>query len=74
MNETNKRDYQDLLQHWSNQFSKFHDITMKILMDIDLLIDAYKNPQYQLIFIHHMINLSFRQGKYSLFGKLKLFK
>jgi len=62
-NDMNKKDYQDLLQHWSNQFTKFHEITMKILMDIDLLIQAFKNEQYKLIFIDHMITLCFHQGK-----------
>jgi len=62
-NDWNKKDYQDLLQHWSNQFVKFPDITMKIMMDIDGLINAFENKNYQLIFIHHMINLCFQQGK-----------
>jgi len=63
INDSNKKDYEDLLQHWSNQFTKSHEITMKIFMDIDLLIEALKNQQYQLIFIHHMVDLCFRQGK-----------
>jgi hypothetical protein len=63
INEINKKDYQDLLQHWSTHFLRSHEITMQILMDIDLLIQTFKNQQYQSIFIQHMISLCFRQGK-----------
>jgi hypothetical protein len=61
-NDRNKKIYQDLLLNWSNQFIKIHEISMKILIDIDGLINAFENKQYQSIFIHHMITLCFRQG------------
>jgi len=63
LNEINKRDYPDLLQHWSNHFLRSPEITTQILMDVDLFIKAFKNQQYQSLFIQHMINLCFRQGK-----------
>ncbi|CAF4368381.1 unnamed protein product, partial [Rotaria sordida] len=31
------------------------------MMDIDLLINAFENEQYRLIFINHMIKLCFQQ-------------
>ncbi|CAF2385070.1 unnamed protein product [Rotaria sp. Silwood2] len=61
INDRNKKIYQDLLEHWSHQLPKSYEIMIKIMMDIDFLINAFENEQYQLIFIHHMINLCFQQ-------------
>lgn len=62
-NEINKKEYQDLLLSWSNQFTKYHETTMKILTDLDELINTFNNQQYQSVFIQHMIHLCFRQSK-----------
>jgi hypothetical protein len=61
-NDRNKKIYQDLLQNWSNQFIKLHEIFMKILTDMDFLINSLEHKQYQSIFIQHMIILCFRHG------------
>ncbi len=62
-NEVTKREYLDLIQHWSKQFSKSDEIIMKILMDIDRFNDKFQNQSYQLLFIHHMVNFCFQQSK-----------
>lgn len=62
-NEVNKREYEDLLTNWSNQFIKFHEINVQILMNLDELIEAFTNQQCQSIFIQHMIDVCFRQSK-----------
>ncbi|CAF0809248.1 unnamed protein product [Rotaria sordida] len=61
VNDRNKKVYQDLLEHWSHQMSRSYEIMIKIMMDIDLLINAFENEQYRLIFINHMIKLCFQQ-------------
>jgi hypothetical protein len=63
VNEANKREYLDLLQHWSKQYSKSDEIIVKILMDIDRFIEAIQNQQYRVIFIHYMVNFCFQQSK-----------
>ncbi|CAF3395094.1 unnamed protein product [Rotaria sp. Silwood1] len=61
INDRNNKTYQDLLEDWSNKICKSYEIMIKIMMDIDHLINAFENEQYQLIFIHHMVNLCFQQ-------------
>jgi hypothetical protein len=64
LNERNQKLYQDLLKHWSNQFIKYHEILMKILIDnTDQFINGLKINEYRSIFINHMISLCFQQGK-----------
>ena len=62
-NERNKIIYQELLQHWSRQVFKSNKMMLQIMIDIDSLINAFDNDQYQLMFIHYMVNLCFQQGK-----------
>ncbi|UJR36511.1 hypothetical protein I4U23_029232 [Adineta vaga] len=62
INDRNDHDYQDVLKQWSNQFNRKHDITIKIMKDIDIFINAFENKHYQTIFIQHMIHLCFQQA------------
>lgn len=67
-NDRNKKDYQDLLEYWSQQAFKSYETMVSIMMDIDLLANPFKNQQYKVMFIHHMINRCFQQGKQSYLG------
>ncbi len=71
MNEVNKREYLDLLQHWSKQFAKSDEIIMKILAEIDQFANALQNQTYRSIFINYMVTFCFQQSKFKLISQLK---
>lgn len=66
LTEVNKREYQDLIQHWWKQINKLPELIMKIFADIDRFIDAFPNPNYQLIFIQQMIQFIPEQSQWNL--------
>ena len=62
--DVNKREYQELIQHWWKQIVKVPEIIMKIFADIDRFLETFKNPHYQTIFIGQMIQFVFEQSKF----------
>jgi hypothetical protein len=63
VNKMNRREYTELLENWLDQFYKEHQIFIKILMDLDELVKAFQNEQYQSIFVKHIIIGCFQTGK-----------
>lgn len=61
--DVNKREYQELVQHWWKQICKVPEMIMKIFADIDQFLPAFPNANYRTIFINQMIQFAFEQSR-----------